>query len=749
MSDGAVSDPLPHITGYSDPMAVEPGSDISFLVSTTARAYEVYIERLPRTCDADDRVSGAQPALFHQTFEGREQASRMGSCVEVPNMARQLAHRPGLLITMWVFPTLLPSDSEQVLVSTLDPESTIGWEMLIDCDGCLKFRVAGDGGALAVRVSSGLSPRRWQLVHAGYSLPHGLVVAGHGSTAGRRRSVESNRGCIGNVEHMADTLVLAAGHHPSSSTSPTIGRGHFNGRLEAVRLASVESRADRAWFEEAANRGSGDVLAHWDFSLDPGTTIVRDVSGHENDGRLVNMPVRAVKGHAWTGEVLDPRARPHEYGAIHFHDDDVDGLNWTPDFTWTVPSDAPSGVYTAVLRTVTQHDEIPFVILPIPRQRANVVVVLPTLTYQAYANIRVLLDQDPLSYGVSADTVYTSHAMALLARHPEWGRSLYDVHSDGSGCMYASRLRPLLSMRPSYVNSVTAGPRNFSADLLLLRWLDEKGFHYDVITDEDLDRGTHVLGSYRVVLTGSHPEYCTENMLDALQSFVASGASLMYLGGNGFYWVTSFHAERRDCIEVRRGNAGTRPWSSEPGETHHSTTGEPGGLWRDRGRPPNRLVGIHFSTHSWGSKAGHYIRLPASFEARHRWIFEGVPDAGPIGDQGLIMGGAAGDEMDRHDPKFESPGYVARLATSAGLPDQSYPAIEEINELVPNLDALRPNLSRADVVFCEHDGGGAVFAVGSLCWIGSLLSNNCENPVSQITENVLRKFMRKEPSAQA
>lgn len=68
----------------------------------------------------------------------------------------------------------------------------------------------------------------------------------------------------------------------------------------------------------------------------------------------------------------------------------------------------------------------------------------------------------------------------------------------------------------------------------------------------------------------------------------------MYLGGNGYYWVTIRDRRRPHIIEVRRGQAGTRAWSSLPGEAHHSSTGEPGGLWRHRGRSPNELVGVRF-----------------------------------------------------------------------------------------------------------------------------------------------------------
>ena len=84
-------------------------------------------------------------------------------------------------------------------------------------------------------------------------------------------------------------------------------------------------------------------------------------------------------------------------------------------------------------------------------------------------------------------------------------------------------------------------------------------------------------------------------MLDGLDSYLAAGGRLMYLGGNGFYWVTTAPGDDPFVIEVRRGMAGTRVWESPPGEWHQAMTGEHGGLWRHRGRPPQVLAGVGFT----------------------------------------------------------------------------------------------------------------------------------------------------------
>ena len=86
--------------------------------------------------------------------------------------------------------------------------------------------------------------------------------------------------------------------------------------------------------------------------------------------------------------------------------------------------------------------------------------------------------------------------------HPELGNSLYDLHSDGSGICYSSRLRPVLNMRPKAMSS-TAGIGSmlwgYNADTHLTDWLEAEGFAFDVATDEDLHaEGAALLGDYRV-----------------------------------------------------------------------------------------------------------------------------------------------------------------------------------------------------------------------------------------------------------
>jgi N,N-dimethylformamidase len=295
-------------------------------------------------------------------------------------------------------------------------------------------------------------------------------------------------------------------------------------------------------------------------------------------------------------------------------------------------------------------------------------------------------------------------------------------------------------LRDDYRYWQTDAPRHFSADLLLLRWLQRRRIEYDVLTDHDLNEDPSLLDDYWVLLTGSHPEYATSAILDGLASFLDRGGRIMYLGGNGFYWVTTVAPDRAHVIEVRRGNAGSRNWTSAPGEAFHSTTGELGGLWRHRGRPPQELVAVGFAAMGSLHGAG-YTRTLESYDADVSFIFKGVHEP-VIGDYGRALDGAAGDEIDRVDFALGTPAKTRLLATSSLRHDSSfYRCIEDVMQLAPGYDGPSDDAVRADMAYLAYDTGGAVYSAGSMNWILSLDHNGDDNDVSRITENVLRAFI--------
>ncbi|OYU33101.1 MAG: hypothetical protein CFE35_22045 [Novosphingobium sp. PASSN1] len=282
----------------------------------------------------------------------------------------------------------------------------------------------------------------------------------------------------------------------------------------------------------------------------------------------------------------------------------------------------------------------------------------------------------------------------------------------------------------------------FPADLSLIWWLDHIDCEYDVITDHDLDaEGQLALDPYKAVITSTHPEYHSQKMMDGLEGYLGSGGKLLYLGGNGFYWVTEAREEEPWCIEIRRLNSGIRAWEGKCGEGHLVTTGQRSGLWRDRGRPPQKMVGVGFTTEGM-DKSEPFERLSDSYDPEVSWIFDGIGEDELIGNFGLGLGGAAGLEMDRYDLALGTPPHTRLLCSSFGHSD-AYPMVpEDMLITMPGYCGTQNPLVRADMTYFTTASGGAVFSAGSIAWSQALPINNGDNNVARITLNVIEGFIR-------
>jgi N,N-dimethylformamidase len=455
-------------------------------------------------------------------------------------------------------------------------------------------------------------------------------------------------------------------------------------------------------------------------------------------GRIVNLPARAMTGHNWTGEVMDWTQAPEQYGAIHFHDDDLVDAGWQEDFRFEVPQGLRSGVYAARLGANEAEFWVPFFVRPAKgHARAKIAFLASTATYIVYMNNRARFTSVAVELYQGRLTVMDAIDQLLL-EHPGMGLSTYDRHADGSGVCYSSRHRPVTNFRP------TGRHWNFNLDLFIIDWLEHLGVDYDVITEEDLhEEGLDLLRPYKVVLTGSHPEYDSLEMLDALDGYLRHGGRLMYMGGNGFYWRIAHHPTRRGVIEVRRAEGGVRAWDALPGEYYHSFTGEYGGLWRRQGRAPQKLAGVGFISQGF-DRCSYYRRLPASRDPRAAFMFEGIEDE-ILGDFGILQGGTAGLEIDCVDPALGTPPHALVVARSENHSNTYELVAEEVRIPHGATDAALHQGIHADITFFETPGGGAVFSTGSIAYAGSLSWNGFDNNIARLTTNVLRRFADKTP----
>ncbi|MDA4113823.1 MAG: LamG domain-containing protein [Thaumarchaeota archaeon] len=744
--------PVP-IVGYTDRLTVQPGQKIQFMVSCDFPSYRAEIVRL-RSADFRPIGPPRKEKVFLSEiagrYKGRKQTYPHGSYGIVETDSR-LPSLESFSIQCWIFPTT-PKKGVQGLVTCMKTSKGQGLGLFIDSHGAISLALKDTAGKEAwMSTGKTLRTHTWYFVAATFDSKSGKATVhqvplrefpGDRSSATVRRSAK-----LGKVGPAKAPILIGASWGKEGEPIPV---ALFNGKIDNPRIFSraLDIEEIRALREDASTKGFGfDLIADWDFSKDIGSDHIIDGSPYTLHGRLVNCPKTAVTGHNWTGDELDFKRAPEQYGSVYFHDDDLDDCRWKVDFTLEVTEAFKSGIYAAKLESNGHFQYLPFFVRPKRgTATAKIAFLVATYSYLAYGDEHNLSDMDEEG-GLTAAFPDFHYPTRPMEKYVIGNRlhSLYDKHSDGSGVTYSSRLRPVLTISPEYRSAILGSgkgaPHQFSADLLIIDWLEQKGFEYDVISDEDLNQeGASLLRPYKVVVTGTHHEYWSGQMLDALEQYLNGGGRTMYMSGNGLYWVTAADPRRPHLVEIRRWG-GTQTWKADSGECYLSSTGEMGGLWRNRARAPQRYVGVGFDSQGFDVNRP-YKRMPDSFDPRVAFIFDGIGRDELIGDFPNVIQehGAAGYEIDRVDYALGTPPSTLLLAKADGFSDGYQHVIEENNQMTPDQGGPVNKMVRADMVYCTYPNEGAVFSTSSIAWSGCLPYNNYKNNVSRLTENVLRGF---------
>lgn len=467
-------------------------------------------------------------------LKGRFQAAHPGSYAQVDAWTREplLAKAEGLEISFYAQPWMLKAPYPQAILSTLDAKAGAGVCVLLDSEDNLVIWIGTASGVETVKVAPSVLQERWfhaRLRIQGRSVEVSIThVPSDNEIPPASTSLQTSLREPAKLDS-GSPLLFAATFAAGPQTASQKPIHFFNGRIDSPHFRAL---AHRAW-----------DIAKYDFSIGIDTDEITDVSGSGLNGRLINAPTRAVRGYDYDHKLIGIPWKDAKYGfgAIHFHDDDLDDADWETDFQITVPADLRSGAYAIEVWDTESDlkDSVVFYVRPKEvRPQAKVAFVFSTFTYLAYGNEHMYDETKSthISFPEGVQLVTSDNYYKML-RRTDLGLAIYDLHSDGSGVVYSTSKRPLLNMRPDYIHWGFQRPREFSADLLMVGFLEQLlGDGYDVLTDHDLHlRGPAALSSYDVVISGSHPEYPSMESLDAYQGFVRNGGSLIYAGGNGFY----------------------------------------------------------------------------------------------------------------------------------------------------------------------------------------------------------------------
>lgn len=734
----------PALRSYTDTLSYRAGDPVSLFCDGAPQDVRIALKRLVHSSDATTDI--AVPWSAEGEYRVGPQETCVGSFATAPIGAAGSALTVGVFFwinydqvdgtrTIWSITT---ADGAEAAVSVSERTLSVRvGEAVADVDAVVRQRVwyflgvVVDAGDVSVTL---ISTDTLRGDSASTSFPAASpFTAGDELTAtvaGRRPR----------------DIVVEAGSARGRATDLFTGKlgGFFaaSAALDERALLDIASGATRA-----AEAGGFDVMASWDFTPfsagdDPSVVLDR-VSGSSIP--LVNLPAQGVTGRFFDGSETDYRLKPAHYDAVHFHASDMSDAGWEPLLRAELPSDLPSGVYGIEIVGEESTDLMPLFVTPAHGERTTrrVAVVLPTFCYLAYGNEGMYAAGDPTTWTNSGLVKVADEDVARIG-DPTYGLSLYDFHADRSAVTYSSTRRALVNMRRGYEMWLFGAGRGFSADMYLIEWLESRGIEYDILTDFEVHAGgVSALEPYAAVISGMHPEYTTVEQLDAFETYRDNGGGLIYLGGNGWYWVTGVFPSPGLTVEIRRGHAGPLVWmASFPGEVTLISSRQPGGLWRHRGRAPQRIFGVGMAAQGW-SKSHPYYRTEAASDPLVSWILDGV-DEEPIGAYGAVMGGAAGDEIDRADEFLGTPYHATIIGTSRGHDNYYQRVPEETGATQPSPRSPGgeddPEV-HSDIVYFRTPGGGEVFSAGSMAWSGALNHNGGENGVSRITENVVRRFV--------
>ena len=369
------------IIGYVDPLIVSPGGRVAVKTSCSQPTFTSKVLRIQAGHDHPDA-----PPIAHQLIEsipqqshhGKLQFSRIGSSIRIPSWSDEdLSHIDTLSISFWCQATRPHTSQEQFLFSSIDHAASSGFACLIDEFGSLRVQIGGSRKLQEIPLCIRLPKGEW--VHVTLSIDRlnkklKVEVGGQAKLTdlGIKPQVFQEESDLVDSVNVASgkPLVIASDSVETRVASYRMKSATFNGKIDGFKI-------------EAISAGRVETFLDFDFSFDIPTDEVRDVSGKNHHGTLINTPTRAVTGHDWDASQVDWTHASYGYGAIHFHDDDLDDAAWDTGFELQIPPDLRSGCYGVHVDDGVTVDIIPFFVRPDPNVEdpPPVALIMPTFTY--------------------------------------------------------------------------------------------------------------------------------------------------------------------------------------------------------------------------------------------------------------------------------------------------------------------------------------------------------------------------------
>ncbi|HYM03972.1 MAG TPA: N,N-dimethylformamidase beta subunit family domain-containing protein [Stellaceae bacterium] len=353
------------------------------------------------------------------------------------------------------------------------------------------------------------------------------------------------------------------------------------------------------------------------------------------------------------------------------------GANWPPSLVDIDTSSWPPGYYSAdfVEATTGRRElQVAQIVVTNPHRTGTVLLKLSTNTYQAYNG---------------------------------WGgHSLYENGGIETRGTMVSFDRP-------------TAPTFFEYEIYLARWLEalgtEAGFSVDYAADFDLHRDPGLAEHYPLLISGSHDEYWSKEMFDAVERRILKlGRNVAFFGANAAYWQVRFVDVNRPRDGADLGRQLVTYKDLVDPIARRKTDIDPALLvtarFRDGARrPETMLMGVGFQ--SWFEPQGDLPRFPYVVADTDLPFFEGTGYR-----SGDIAADVVGYEWDNRDPQGDGRRlWDEQRSRNALLPAERVKVLFRGTPI--DVDG-KPGL--AEAVYFESPAGAKVFSAGSIRWAWGL-----------------------------
>ncbi len=414
----------------------------------------------------------------------------------------------------------------------------------------------------------------------------------------------------------------------------------------------------------------------------------------------------------------------------------IDCGNWGVSASWTVPSDAVSGVYIAHLVRDDSSDpggasQIPFVVRD---DASHSTVLAPTsdATWEAYND-----------YG--GNSLYTC-TVNCPAGTPGGYKAAYAVSYN----------------RPWDGSLVTDSGDSYLwyAEYQMIQFLEKNGYDVSYTDDADMDSQGSLLLNHKVILFSGHDEYWSANERANVLAARNAGVNLAMFTGNEIFWKTRWAASSDGSNTPYRTLVTYK-------ETHFNEPVDPDdpptwtGAWADPrfsppadgGNPANALSGQEFEVNQGTSD----ITVPAQYSKLRVWQNTSV--AKLAAGQSVTLGAGDGDlgyewDVDA-DNGFRPAGeFDLSSTTVSGL--QSFVDYGTYVNSIPTYDGNPVGVTTEggtethNLTLYRASSGALVFGAGTVQWSwgldnfnawgegGTEPSQNAPDPnMEQFTVNLL------------